>query len=150
VEHGLMGRLFLLPATPASVANARMIAFHAAITGTLAAGRPAAFLDVDVLAVVVSELTGNAVTHGTGRVIRGLRSGPRFLVDVTITDDGVQIAVTDSGHTDTAPNVGTMPGPEAESGRGLALIEALTGRPVETKQIGAKSRVTALIPWRLS
>jgi anti-sigma regulatory factor (Ser/Thr protein kinase) len=144
--------LFLLPARPASVGKARHLAAAAAIRAAITAGHPAGHVDIDVLALVVSELTGNAVTHGTSRVVRGIHGGPRFLVRIAVQDGGVEVAVTDQGHHgDTAPEPGPMPDADAESGRGLALIEALTGRPLETKQLSSgKWRVSAVVPWRVT
>lgn len=68
---------------------------------------------------VVAELASNAVLHG--RV-----PGRDFRLTLTVTDGArVRIEVTDT-RAETLPASGRVPPPEeAESGRGLLLVEAL-------------------------
>ena len=71
--------------------------------------------------LLVSELFTNAVKYGqrrdNGRV--------RFAVDVG--DSRVRVEIGDRGRGFTASQV-VMPGPEGESGRGLAFLDALASR----------------------
>jgi anti-sigma regulatory factor (Ser/Thr protein kinase) len=146
--------IVLLPAHASSVPAARRWATAAAIRAVKSAGRPAGDIDIDSLAVAVSELTGNAVRQGTDFAVRGLRSGPRFLLQIEVSEDGIRVAVRDGAGTATGPQasnqVRPMPGPAAESGRCLALVEALTGRPAQVELIGGRWQVTAVVGWRRS
>jgi anti-sigma regulatory factor (Ser/Thr protein kinase) len=76
---------------------------------------------LDPLLLVVSELVGNAVRHGRPPVAMLLRR----------TRDGVRVEVHDTDPT-PGPDGGSLPGEDAESGRGLFLVEAVsTGSGVE-------------------
>jgi anti-sigma regulatory factor (Ser/Thr protein kinase) len=72
---------------------------------------------VDDVALVVSELVGNAVRHATGLPSGGLH------VDWEIRPGVVEVAVTDGGGF-SDPEA-RDPGVEAQSGRGLAIVDAL-------------------------
>jgi anti-sigma regulatory factor (Ser/Thr protein kinase) len=145
-----MARLFLLPAKPGLVSIARWRTVAEAILATLTAGLPPALLDLGLVALVASELISNAVRHGTSPVVRGLHGGPRVLVRIRTVAAGIEIAVTDNGTgTGGKPHAGPMPDQDSESGRGLALVQALTGYPVRAEQLASgKWQVTALVPWR--
>jgi anti-sigma regulatory factor (Ser/Thr protein kinase) len=71
--------------------------------------------------LLVSELFTNAVKYGRRR--DNVRV--RFAVDVR--DSRVRVEVGDRGRGFTAGPV-VMPGPEGESGRGLAFLDALASR----------------------
>lgn len=67
--------------------------------------------------LVVAEVVTNAVEHGTGTSI-----AINLDVDPTIAT----IAVIQDGEVDLGdPSTWTMPPPESESGRGLALVRGL-------------------------
>jgi anti-sigma regulatory factor (Ser/Thr protein kinase) len=69
----------------------------------------------DTAALLVSEVVTNAVLHGDGTVeVRAELSGR--ILRVEVQDDGVGV-----------PTV-RRAGPEAEGGRGLALVDALSSR----------------------
>ncbi|MFG2503816.1 ATP-binding protein [Streptomyces sp. NPDC048441] len=71
---------------------------------------------------VIAELANNAATHG--RV-----PGRSFRLELTLTDVGtLRIEVTDTRGAAAMPPVAQFPSPEAESGRGLLLVEALSAR----------------------
>lgn len=109
------GRLELyLPATTSAIAQAR-----AAVDRIEALDdHPDARFAVRLL---VSELFTNAVKYGARRD----EARVRFVVEVS--DTSVRIEVGDRGEGFVAGDVG-MPGPEGESGRGLAFLDALANR----------------------
>ncbi|MGI5376299.1 ATP-binding protein [Streptomyces sp. CA-251387] len=76
-------------------------------------------LPLDPAAHVVAELAANAVTHG--RI-----PGRDFLLLLYVVGDTVRIEVTDT-RADRLPHP-ERPTPDAESGRGLAIVEALADR----------------------
>ncbi|WP_437035057.1 ATP-binding protein [Streptomyces caelestis] len=75
--------------------------------------------DSDAARHVVAELAANAVTHG--RVL-----GRDFRLDFYVVDHTLRIEVTDT-RGERLPEL-QPPSPEAESGRGLLLVEALADR----------------------
>ncbi|QOV37556.1 ATP-binding protein [Streptomyces ferrugineus] len=76
-------------------------------------------LPLDPAAHVVAELAANAVTHG--RI-----PGRDFLLLVYVVGDTLRIEVTDT-RADRLPHA-EQPAPDAESGRGLAIVDALADR----------------------
>lgn len=99
---------------------------HSPLSAALARQRLAALLEaqgvsaevVQDVTLIVSELVGNAVRHA-----RGLASGGLH-VDWEIGPGVVQVAVTDGGGV-TVPTA-RDPGPHAQGGRGLAIVDALS------------------------
>jgi anti-sigma regulatory factor (Ser/Thr protein kinase) len=83
----------------------------------LAAGAPA----VDDLVVVVSETVANAVTHTAS----GLAGG-RVTVVLTAGDGVYRLEVSDDGAAGGRPHVKAEA--EAETGRGMRIVEALSAR----------------------
>ncbi|WP_396447988.1 ATP-binding protein [Actinomadura sp.] len=83
----------------------------------LAAGVPA----VDDLVVVVSETVSNAVTHTAS----GLAGG-RVTVVLTAGDGVYRLEVSDDGAAGGRPHVKAEA--EAETGRGMRIVEALSAR----------------------
>ena len=69
----------------------------------------------DIAELLVSELVTNAINHGR----------TTCLLELTATSTVLRAAVADDG--DGAPQL-RYAGPEAESGRGLAIVEALASR----------------------
>jgi len=88
----------------------------------LPAGRVFAESDADALALMVSELVGNAVEHGDGAVT----------VDVTSTGSRIRVEITDGG--EGVPERRCV-WPDTPTGRGLGIVDALAsswgweGRP---------------------
>ncbi|WP_369170225.1 ATP-binding protein [Streptomyces sp. R28] len=76
-------------------------------------------LPLDPTAHIVAELAANAVTHG--RV-----PGRDFRLLIHVAGDTVRIEVTDT-RADRLPRT-ELPTPEAESGRGLVIVNALADR----------------------
>ncbi|MFI7410547.1 ATP-binding protein [Streptomyces sp. NPDC049627] len=76
-------------------------------------------LPLDPAAHVVAELAANAVTHG--RI-----PGRDFLLLLYVVGDTLRIEVTDT-RADRLPHT-ERPTPDAESGRGLAIVDALADR----------------------
>lgn len=71
------------------------------------------------VAMVVSELVANAVRHGVPDEEGEVRVGWR------VADDRLEISVRDAGGAGR-PRL-TRPGPHASGGRGLLLVDALSG-----------------------
>ncbi|MFJ3308869.1 ATP-binding protein [Streptomyces sp. NPDC086549] len=102
--------VFVLPATPASVATARR-GVREVLTGW-GADEDAC----DDAAVVTSELVTNAVTHSkSDRIVCRLHS----------TAHRIRIEVEDQNRGTTLPTPG-QPDPDDQSGRGLLLVDALS------------------------
>lgn len=99
---------------------------HSAVSASFARQRLGSLLEaqgvpgdvVQDVTLIVSELVGNAVRHA-----RGLPSGGLH-IDWEIGPGVVQVAVTDGGGL-TVPEA-RDPGLNAQGGRGLAIVEALT------------------------
>ncbi|WP_346777184.1 ATP-binding protein [Streptomyces sp. HNM0575] len=75
--------------------------------------------------LLIAELATNAATHGrvTGRSFRlRLLTGPGLLLPATL-----RIEVADA-RGESAPERPQLPAPDAESGRGLLLVETLASR----------------------
>ncbi|MFI6019035.1 ATP-binding protein [Streptomyces sp. NPDC051287] len=68
---------------------------------------------VGVVGLAVSELVTNAVVHGEGEVV----------LRITVAFDVVRVSVTDHN---LAPAVLKEAGPDAESGRGIRLVDAVS------------------------
>lgn len=93
------------------------------------------------VALVVSELLGNAMRHGSS-----LADG-RLAVEWKTAADGVEIAVTDGGGS-TAPVIGT-PGVTEVGGRGLSIVATVaTQWGVEHR--GRETTVWAVIPVQVA
>lgn len=71
--------------------------------------------------LLVSELFTNAVKYGSRR------AGSRIRLSVAVTDARARVEIGDRGRG-FAGGETTMPGVEAESGRGLAFLDALADR----------------------
>ncbi len=99
-----------VPHTPASVSLVR----HR-MADELAGRLPVAVLDV--AALVVSELVGNAVRHGCALPGGGLRASWE------LADGGLRVEVVDGGDGPVGPPLPQSA--EREGGRGLALVQAL-------------------------
>lgn len=102
---------FGLPHSPVSAAIARQ-----RLCSLLAAQSVSPDV-LDDVALVVSELVGNAVRHAKGLPAGGLH------VDWEIRPGVVEVAVTDGGGS-TVPRARNA-GPDAQGGRGLAIVDAL-------------------------
>ena len=76
-------------------------------------------LPLDPAAHIVAELAANAATHG--RV-----PGRDFRLTLYVVGDTLRIEVTDT-RGDRAPRT-QLPAPDAESGRGLVLVDALADK----------------------
>lgn len=76
-------------------------------------------LPLDPASLVVAELAANAATHG--RV-----PGRDFRLTLQVVDDTLRIEVTDT-RSDRLPRT-QQPTPDAESGRGLLLVDNLADR----------------------
>ncbi|MFF8946002.1 ATP-binding protein [Streptomyces sp. NPDC014864] len=83
--------------------------------------------------LIVSELVTNAVQHG---------SGTRVTFTMTVQDGFLNLAVHDE--TPSAIPKPERPGADAESGRGLFLVDLLV------RELGGGSRTTAPAPGALS
>jgi anti-sigma regulatory factor (Ser/Thr protein kinase) len=96
-----------LPRLPDSVGRARAFVAQS-LAGCI---EPTGHDVVDATSVSVSELVTNAVRYGAGDIT----------VDLVIHRDAVDLTVIDGGPDRPQPR---QPGPGAESGRGLLLVEA--------------------------
>ena len=97
-----------VPSLPASVSRIRR--FAAAACREVAGGSVC-----ETVELLVSEVATNALVHGAGDV----------RVDVHTSGSAVRIEVSDDS---TALPVPRDAGPDGESGRGMALVEALSSR----------------------
>ncbi|MER5767591.1 ATP-binding protein [Streptomyces sp. NPDC001985] len=116
------------PATRKCAQLARLLAVHA-LDGW---GVPCGTDPSDAAAHIVAELTANAVTHAR-------LPGREFELRLTLTPDTLRIEVSDA-RAERAP-VPRDPSPDAESGRGLFLVEALAS------SWGTKDRVVGKTVW---
>jgi len=89
------------------------------------------------VALVASELLGNALRHGSA-----LDNG-QLAVDWRVGDEGVEIAVTDGGGP-TWP-AARQAAPVATNGRGLAIVSTLTSR-WGVERHGMRTTVWAVVP----
>ncbi|MBT2376157.1 ATP-binding protein [Streptomyces sp. ISL-111] len=106
--------------TPRGARLARRLALHQLDTWGLPYGGPVS----DTAALLVAELAANAVTHG--RV-----PGRDFELAVKLLGATLRIEVSDTRGERRPPSPGLprpAPGPLAEDGRGLLLVEALADR----------------------
>ncbi|MFG2920997.1 ATP-binding protein [Streptomyces sp. NPDC048305] len=116
-EHSAPARQFtvLLSPTPRGARLARLLAVaHLGDWG----------LPVESAAHLVAEMAANAVAHGRVR-------GRSFMLSVTVHRGRLlRVEVTDTRGDLLPPAPGTLevPGGEAESGRGLLIVEALAHR----------------------
>lgn len=109
------GRLELyLPASKAAIGQARAFVNR---LEALDAHQDARF----AVRLLVSELFTNAVKYGSRR------AGGRIRLAVAVTATHVRAEIGDSGRG-FAEGKTTMPDPDAESGRGLAFLDALANR----------------------
>ncbi|MFD7630128.1 ATP-binding protein [Streptomyces sp. NPDC059851] len=106
-------------ATPRGARLARCLALHELHTWGVPAGSDTS----DAAALVLAELTANAVTHG--RV-----PGRNFELVLTLEADVLRIEVSDARGECRPPVPGatTPPAPLSETGRGLLLVRAVATR----------------------
>lgn len=108
-----------LPSVPQSVAEIRRYA----VATCRSRGYDG---DCDTLELLVSEVATNALIHGDGQVhVRVIDKGPRIRVEVS--DDSPTMPVQRAAHAD------------AEGGRGLALVDALSAAWGAQPQPGGKT-----------
>ena len=103
----------------------------------LADGTRLSRMERDDLLTAVDEAVANAIRHGSPR-------GKESVVHVgfTATPAGIAVSVQDEGQGFTVPSAApTMPGPEANGGRGLPLMCALSDR-VEIASNNGGTRVS--------
>ncbi|NIL51003.1 ATP-binding protein [Streptomyces sp. 2BBP-J2] len=87
-------------------------------------GWPPACAVSESAALVVAELSANAVTHGRAQ-------GRGFRLSLTVETPGtgtLRVEVTDARGDRVPPPLTAVPDPTANSGRGLLLVEALATR----------------------
>ncbi|MFJ2819813.1 ATP-binding protein [Streptomyces toxytricini] len=101
--------------TPRGARLARSLAVHQLRTWGIA---PDTDLSHDA-ALVIAELTANAVTHGR-------LPGRDFALTLTLGPDTLRIEVCDTRGERHPPTPAPAPPPLSESGRGLLLVESLT------------------------
>lgn len=108
----------------------------------------------DAVELVTAEIVGNAVKHGEGLVVLTLGTSPAFISLLTgepVVQRGpvLAVAVTDGGPTRPRPREA---GDDAESGRGLALVDALSlnwGVTVVASRNGAQPGGAGKTTWAL-
>ena len=92
---------------------------------------------LDDLVLMASELITNAVLHGRG----GMQ------VAVALTGDLVRVEVVDDGPSTVRPRP-MQPGPEVMTGRGLAIVEALSDAWGNGRDDRGRTRVWLEAPFR--
>ncbi|MFH9039414.1 ATP-binding protein [Streptomyces sp. NPDC017966] len=110
----------LLSATPRGARLARLLT----VQQLDAWGWPPACAVSESAALVVAELAANAVTHGRAQ-------GRGFRLTLTVEAPGtgtLRVEVTDARGDHASRPRTAAPGPAAESGRGLLLVETLATR----------------------
>ena len=91
-------------------------------------------LQASDLSIALSEACSNAVRHASG--------APSYDVEIAIDDDGTcTVVVADEGSGFEHEAI-SMPDPDAQGGRGLALIDALVDEYRIDALPGAGSRIT--------
>jgi anti-sigma regulatory factor (Ser/Thr protein kinase) len=120
-QHTAPGRMLRLAALPTAPSLARAFVIHTTRDWPVSAGCR------ESMRLLASELITNAVRH-TGRV----DGPPTPLPTETVIVVGVQIRLLgpvvrlEVWDSDPAPAIRADPSPEAETGRGLVLVEALS------------------------
>ena len=104
-----------------STRHGARLARHLAVQQLDAWGVPYGSDPSDTAAVVVGELTANAVTHG--RV-----PGRDFELRLTLTAGTIRVDVSDTRHENLPDHDAPPPAPDCESGRGLLLVGLLATR----------------------
>jgi anti-sigma regulatory factor (Ser/Thr protein kinase) len=124
------------PATPLGARSARL----AALDRLAAWGVPRGGTASDTAALLVAELAANAATHG--RV-----AGRDFELRLSTAPGLLLIEVSDTREERRPPGPGAVPFPraDAESGRGLLLVEALADRWCVEERDGLGKTVRAEI-----
>ncbi|GAA4657460.1 hypothetical protein GCM10023347_05270 [Streptomyces chumphonensis] len=115
----------LLPGLPEEVSRARRW------TRDLLHDTPCA----DDAALIVTELGANAVTHTTSRTLR---------ITITVATEGVTIAVTDTGRSNTSPRL-HQADDHSIHGRGLSIVATLAAQLTVTPTSQGHT-VTAHLP----
>lgn len=110
VESGRPGYTETMPCEPLSARRARLL-----VSAALNAWGIGELAEVGVQ--IVAELVNNAIDHSRSRHVRVLVTRP--------TENAVRIGVADT--CNEGPETG-RPGEDAEEGRGLLLVEALSRR----------------------
>ncbi|MFF8816288.1 ATP-binding protein [Streptomyces pactum] len=104
-----------------STRRSARLARHLVVERLDAWGIPPTSVPSDIAAVIVGELAANAVTHGRG-------PDHDFEVRLVLTAESIRIEVAD-GRTGKRPDTALrQPPADAESGRGLLMLEALAAR----------------------
>ncbi|TPQ19742.1 ATP-binding protein [Streptomyces sporangiiformans] len=136
LDHAARNFSVLLSPTPRGARLARLLA-----TEQLRAWE----LPLEAASHIVAELAANAVAHG--RVL-----GRDFRLTLYVTGGTLRIEVTDTRGDRSVPRP-QPPSPEAESGRGLVLVEALADRwgvtsgPAPRKTVWAELTLGAFPRW---
>ncbi|WP_330349898.1 ATP-binding protein [Streptomyces sp. NBC_00582] len=120
-QYPLTVRVFTqrFSATPRGARLARRLALHQLDTWGIPHGTEAS----DTVALIVAELSANAVTHG--RV-----PGRDFELCLSLVTGSVRVEVSDTraGVRPPGPRAVRAPGPLDDAGRGLYLVDALAAR----------------------
>lgn len=119
------------------------LARHVALYRLRRWGHPPESDLAEAAGLIVAELAANAVTHGQV-------PGRDFELRLTLTARTLRIDVTDTRteRRPPEPGHGAVPGPLAESGRGLLLVEALAERwsVLDRSPIGKTVRAELAVP----
>ncbi|MFJ6694740.1 ATP-binding protein [Streptomyces sp. NPDC091272] len=125
----------LLSPTGRGARLARQLALHQCHAWGIPYGSEAS----DAVAHIVAELAANAVTHGR---VQGRCFELRLVQLDHSTDALLRIEVSDARGERRPPQPGALcePGPDADAGRGLLLVEALADRwSVHDREPGGKT-----------
>jgi anti-sigma regulatory factor (Ser/Thr protein kinase) len=79
-------------------------------------------VDIEVAALLTSELVTNAITHG--RILRGDGDGGTVTLIIRSSEDQLRVEVYDTSHAPPVP--GDSVPVDAEHGRGLQLVDSLS------------------------
>jgi len=129
--------VMVLSASVTVTRDGRYVAVIRGVLGSLLDGAQAPVEVVDDLTVAVGEACANVVRHASG--------SEAYRVELEVAQEHCVVEVVDDGPGFRPPPDRT-PGPDAEAGRGIALMRALTDE-LEFSQADSRMRVRMSRVW---
>jgi len=129
--------VMVLSASVTVTRDGRYVAVIRGVLGSLLDGAQAPVEVVDDLSVAVGEACANVVRHASGSYA--------YRVELEVAQEHCVVEVVDEGPGFRPPS-DRAPGMDAESGRGIALMRALTDE-LEFSHAGSRMRVRMSRVW---